>query len=567
VTGVKKLSWIYIEKILYIRIFVVVTSFSLKGANMKKFFKISLQTKILSLITILILSIVFLLAVIFAYLQSVETKRQVEQLALQTAKSISFMPEIKEAFQQGTPQTYIQSVAEQVREQVGAANIVVESREGMVYSHSDQDWIGRKKVDHDNYRALIFGGYYTLEGTGTVGPAVMGKAPIILDLDDYTQVAGVVTVEFSKKAIHLDIVNRIKKIILFSLAVLIAGIIGGVFLARNIRNDTLGLEPYEIASLYRERSAILSAIKEGIIAIDRNGFITMMNRSAQTMLDIDNGYTHRHINDIFPQFNMLRVIETGLMENDQEITFKDKVFILNLTPIVENGQTVGAVSSFRDKTELQRLINTLSEVRKYSEDLRAQTHEFTNKLYVLSGLLQLGRYAEAFEFIQKESSLHQSQNRILFDQIRDAKVQAILLGKLGKASEKKIQLNIDSDSTLNPLPDHIGISHLVTIIGNIIDNAFDAVAHEDEKVVSFFVTDIGCDIIIEVTDNGKGIRDDQMDTIFNKGFSTKGTNRGYGLANVKEMVDLLEGSIEITSPKNGGTIFTVYLPKAIEENT
>ncbi|HWO96529.1 MAG TPA: sensor histidine kinase [Bacillus sp. (in: firmicutes)] len=534
---------------------------------MKKFFKVSLQTKILTLIIILILLVIFLLASIFAYIQSVETKRQVEQLALQTAKSISFMPEIKEAFQTGNPKAAVQPIIEQAQEQAGAANVIVEDREEIIYSHVHPKWIGRKMPDNQSYRALIFGGYYTWEGTGIIGSALMGKAPIIIEHKDHSQVVGVVTVEFSKRDIHLNILDRIKNIILFSSAVLIVGIVGGVFLARNIRKDTLGLEPYEIASLYRERSAILLSIKEGIIAIDQHGFVTMMNHSAKKMLGIQEGYFQSHINDVFPQSNMEKVLTTGIMENDQEISFNDKVFILNLTPVLENGQILGAVASFRDKTELQRLIDTLSEVRKYSEDLRAQTHEFTNKLYVLSALLQLGRYTEAFEFIQKESNVHQSQNRILFEQILDPTVQAILLGKIGKASEKKIQLDIDSDSALNPLPDHIGISHLVTIIGNMIDNAFDAVADQKEKVVSFFVTDIGHDIVIEVADSGKGIPDGQIPAIFNKGFSTKGTNRGYGLANMKEMVDSLNGSIEITNPKKGGAIFTVYLPKTLEDNT
>ncbi len=541
-------------------------NFLLKGATMNKSLKVSLQTKILSLIITLILFIVFLLTGIFVYIQSVDTKRQVEQLALQTAKSISFMPEIKEAFQTGNSKSYIQPIAEQVREQAGADNVIVEDRHGVIYSHSDPNWIGRKSANLYNDQALSFGGYYTLEGTGSAGPALMAKAPIIVDYGDYDQVVGVVTVEFLKKGIQSNILNRIKEIILFSLAVLLVGIIGGTLLARSIRKDTLGLEPNEIASLYRERNAILLSIKEGIIAIDQKGLITMMNTSAKDMLDLDNDYLHRHITEVLPNSHMMRVLETGILENNQEMPLKEKVFILNMTPIVENNQTVGVVCSFRDKTELQRLIDTISEVRKYSEDLRAQTHEFTNKLFVLSGLLQLGHYAEAFEFIQQESSVHQSQNHILFHQILDVKVQAILLGKLGTASEKKIQFHIESDSTLNPLPDHIEISHLITILGNIIDNAFDAVSNQSEKYVSFFVTDIGNDVVLEVVDSGIGVPGERIDTIFEKGFSTKGNNRGYGLSNVKEMVDSLQGTIEITNQKNGGAIFTIYLPKKLDEN-
>ncbi|MFB5580785.1 sensor histidine kinase [Bacillus albus] len=526
---------------------------------MKKLRKVSLQTKIVSLIIALILFVVLLLAGIFVYIQSVDTKRQVEQLALQTAKSLSFMPAIKDAFQNNEHKSTIQSIAEQVREQAGADYVIIEDRFGVMYSHSNSDLIGIMSNNPYNYEALTFGGYYTLEGKGESGPALMAKAPIIVRNGDYDQVVGVVTVEFLIKGIESNILSRTKEIILFSLAVLLVGIIGGILLARSIRKDTLGLEPNEIAALYRERSAILLSIKEGIIAIDQNGFITMMNTSAEEMLHVNDDYMQQHISKVLPNFNMERVLET-----DQEIAFQDKVFILNMTPILENNSTVGVVCSFRDKTELQNLVNTISEVRKYSEDLRAQTHEFTNKLFVLSGLLQLGHYREAIEFIQQESNIHQSQNHILFHQIHDAKVQAILLGKIGTASEKKIDFHIEGDSALHPLPDHIKVSHLITILGNIIDNAFDAVSGQEDKSISFFVTDIGHDIVFEVIDSGIGVPEEKISTIFQKGFSTKGNNRGYGLANVKEMVDVLEGTIEIQNEKNGGAIFTIYLPKNIE---
>ncbi|GAB6615704.1 ATP-binding protein [Bacillus cereus] len=485
-----------------------------------------------------------------------------EQLALQTAKSLSFMPAIKDAFQNNEHKSTIPSIAEQVREQAGADTVIIEDRFGVMYSHSNSELIGTKSNNPYNYEALTFGGYYTLEGNGESGPALMAKAPIIVHNGDYDQVVGVVTVEFLIKGIESNILSRTKEIILFSLAVLLAGIVGGILLARSIRKDTLGLEPNEIAALYRERSAILLSIKEGIIAIDQNGFITMMNTSAEEMLHVNGDYMQQHISKVLPEFNMERVLE-----NDQEIAFQDKVFILNMTPILENNSTAGVVCSFRDKTELQNLVNTISEVRKYSEDLRAQTHEFTNKLFVLSGLLQLGHYKEAIEFIQQESNIHQSQNHILFHQIHDAKVQAILLGKIGTASEKKIDFHIEGDSALHPLPDHIKVSHLITILGNIIDNAFDAVSGQEEKNVSFFVTDIGHDIVFEVIDSGEGIPVGKITTIFQKGFSTKGNDRGYGLANVKEMVDLLEGAIEIQNEKNGGAIFTIYLPKTLREST
>ncbi|MFC0274948.1 ATP-binding protein [Metabacillus herbersteinensis] len=526
----------------------------------------TLQTKILVLISSLILLIITLLASIFAYLQAVDTRNQVEQLALQTARSISLMPELREAIEKNNLEANFRPIAEQVKDQVNAANILVENREEITYSHSNPNQVGEKSLDHTNYHALIFGGSHNFEVDRESGSSIIGKVPVMAEYGDYNRVIGSVSVEFLKKDIYQNIFNRIKTIAFASLIVLIIGIIGGIFLTKSIRKDTLGLEPHEISSLYRERSAILLSIKEGIIAIDQKGSLTLINHSAKSMLNLNEDViVGQHIQHVLPNSKLVEVLQTGKTINNSEIPINDKMFIFNSIPIIENECVVGVVSSFRDKTELKKLMDTISEVREYSEGLRAQTHEYANKLYLLSGLLQLERYQDAFEFIQNESTIHQHQNRILFNQIHDANVQAILLGKLGKASEKKIILEIDDDSYVEPLQSHIEVTDIITIIGNLIDNAFDAVVHQKEKRVSFSITSLGKDIIIEVTDNGKGIPEDVIDSLFSIGYSSKGVNRGYGLFNVKRIVESLGGTIEMSNEKGGGAIFTVYLPKIVLE--
>lgn len=170
---------------------------------------------------------------------------------------------------------------------------------------------------------------------------------------------------------------------------------------------------------------------------------------------------------------------------NQEVSVNDQVFIINTKVMNQGGQAYGIVVSFREKTELKKLIDTLTEVRKYSEDLRAQTHEFSNKLYAILGLLELGEYDEAIDLIKEEYAIQNEQHDLLFHNIHSQQVQAILLGKISKASEKKVKLVIDENSSLAPLPAHIGLSHLITIIGNLIDNAFEAVAEQSVKEVLF----------------------------------------------------------------------------------
>ncbi|WP_449539348.1 ATP-binding protein [Ferdinandcohnia sp. Marseille-Q9671] len=524
--------------------------------------KVSLQTKLLTLIISILLFVIVFLTGIFSYFESKQTEQHIGQLALQVATTVSFMPEIQKAFQLENPSEVIQPMVEQIRKEVGAEFIIVGNNESIRYSHPQEWKIGKKMVGGDNGKALIKGEYYTSKATGSLGPSLRGKAPII---DSTGNIIGIVSVGFMQEDIRAVIFNRLIRYGMVALLVLLLAVGAGILLARNIRKDILGLEPYQIASLYRERNAILFSIKEGIIAVDENGKITLMNHTAMNILGLNDYSINKPIDEVIPNTEMYRVLESGIFESDQEMILKDKVVIVNRTPIIEKNKIVGVVASFRDKTEITEMVNTLSEVRKYSEDLRAQTHEFTNKLYAISGLLQLGEYKEAIDFIQTESTNHQIQSKILAEQIHDHKVQAILFGKIGKASENKITFIIDPNSCLKPLPKHIDLSKVITILGNIIDNAFEEVIKGTKREVAFFTTDIGNDIIFEVADTGNGIDFDKHRDLFLKGFSTKnGQNRGFGLASVMQVVSELNGTIEIHNQSSGGAVFSVFIPKEMK---
>ncbi|MDC3412012.1 ATP-binding protein [Terrihalobacillus insolitus] len=524
--------------------------------------RISLQTKILTLIISLVLFVTIVLTGIIAYIQSQQTERNIGQRALQVATTVSFMPTIKNAFELEDPAVVIQPIAEKIREMVGAEFIVVGNAQSIRYSHPDSYKLGKRMVGGDNGKALIDGQYYTSKAVGSLGPSLRGKAPIF---NDEGEIIGLVSVGFMIEDIKTIVFDKLLKISGFSLLVILLGVIGGIALTRNIRKDTLGLEPHQIASLYRDRNAILLSIKEGITAIDKNGNITMMNDAAQEILGLSEDWTDRKIEDILPNTKMYDVLKTGKKEKDTEMILRDRVVIVNRTPIIENGEVVGVVASFRDKTEIKEMLDTLSEVRRYSEDLRAQTHEYTNKLYVLSGLLQLGHYSEAIALIQTESEINQYQNRVLIGQIKDRTVQAILLGKIGKASEKKVKFEIDQNSSLSALPKRIDMSSLITILGNLLDNAIEAVEYQEEKRVVFFATDVGKDIVFDISDNGPGIKEEHAKFIFNKGFSTKKNkeDRGYGLSIVQEVVEELQGEMEVHNQKDGGAVFSIFIPKEL----
>ncbi|PAD36288.1 hypothetical protein CHI12_01390 [Terribacillus saccharophilus] len=525
---------------------------------MRNLLRVSLQVKILGLVIFLLLLVLSLVTFMVAYMESNEDVEKAENMALQTAKTVSYMPVVQETFIQNRDPQDINYVSEQIREEVGASTIKVVSRNGETMGISGA---GSPVAPTDYYRAVVFGSNYILH-TGEGNDEILkGISPILVDYGNYKKLEGAVITEFQMNDIHNEITADIKKIIAASSAVFVLGIAGSFFLARSIRKDTLGLEPYEISTLYQERDAVLQSVKEGIVAIDQKGIITMINVSAQELLDLPDHAEGQTVYEVIASTQFLEMVVSKETIVNKELQLKDKNLIVNTRPMRMKDNVIGTVISFRDKTEIKKMIDALSEVRQYTEDLRAQAHEFTSKLYVILGMIQLGKLQEAIKMIQEETQAQQQVTEMFFRNIRDEKVQAIILGKLAKASEKKINFKIEEGSSLEPLPDHIRLTPLIIILGNLINNAFDAVMDKEEKIVSFFVTDLGRDIVFEIADNGNGVEKGTEQQIFQKGFSLKGNNRGYGLAHVTEEVEVLQGNIEMDSYEHEGTIFTVILPK------
>jgi CitB family two-component system sensor histidine kinase CitS len=310
----------------------------------------------------------------------------------------------------------------------------------------------------------------------------------------------------------------------------------------------------------------LSSINEGVIATDDSGNITLINESAKKLLHVSDSYMNKTIEQVLPDVDSSKLMHHRGFFFNKEMQINSKIIIINMVPILSNGNLVGTVATFKDKTEITEMLDTLSEVKMYSDDLRAQTHEFSNKMYVISGLLQLERYDEVLDMIREEVTSTDHTKKLIFEQIRDFKIQAVLLGKMSKASEKKIKFEVDHNSSVNRLPEWMKTSHVITIIGNLIDNAFDEVMKQSVRHVTFSALDISHDIILEVSDNGSGLMEGDFGKLFAPGYSTKRdhtNNRGFGLSNVKEALHAIHGSIEIDSNDKGTTI-TVYIPKTIE---
>lgn len=523
-----------------------------------------LQTKLILIICSLLVFIILSLGGIFYYLMTSALEDQIGTRALKVAETVASMPEIRHAFQLNDPSAVIQPIAETVREKIDAEYIVVGNREGIRYSHPLPDRIGKEMVGGDN-GPVLEGQSIISKAIGSLGPSLRGKAPVF---GDNGQVIGIVSVGFLTEDIALITTMYQTRIEMISLIVLIIGLVGSVLIAHNVRRSIHGLEPKEIGALYTEKKAILESIREGIIAVNREGVITMANRYALQLLQlpITAKITGRHIEDVIPNTRLYEVVRSGKAEFDHEMLIGDHEVIVNRVPIIERKLGVtGAVSSFRSKSELYQLAEELSQVKRFAEALRAQTHEFSNKLYVISGLIQLESYQEAVELISREADVHQNWVQFIMREIPDPMIGGLLIGKFNHAQELKITFEIDHESTFSDIPAQIDRNMLVTIIGNLVDNAMEAVlagGDQTESYVKLFLTDLGEDLIIECEDRGVGIPEETSMAVFEKGFSTKeGEHRGIGLALVQHAVGKLSGYITFHKNPAGGTIFTVAIPK------
>lgn len=537
--------------------------------QLKTFYPKKLEAKLSILILGLIILVMSVIGFISLRTISVILEEQIGRRALRVSQAVSLIPEIRETLENGKPEDLvIQQIAERIREETGAEFIVVGDTEGRRFSHPVPQRLGKRMVGGDNQRALEKGESYVSKAVGTLGPSIRGKVPIF---NEKGKIIGIVSVGYLQEDVRSRIRNYQFRIFIFILALLAAGFVLALKIAKEFKKAIFGLEPDEIASLLQERTAMLNTVREGIIAVDVKGQITMINSAAYEIVKIEHqeSVIGKPVKEVFPQTKMMEVLNTGESQFDQELVIGDSEVIANRIPIFNNGVINGVISSFRKKDELDSLFRELSQLKTYSELLRAQTHEYSNKLYTISGLIQLGDYQKAIDLISSESSGYQELIHNLIQIVQDPVVAGVILGKYSRAQELKVHFEIDTNSSMKDIPNHIQREKLVTIIGNLLDNAFEAVLNLDKQecLVRLSMTDLGNDLIFEVDDSGKGIEEENYQQLFQQGYSTKKEpGSGMGLFLLDRAVKALGGNVIVNRSELGGLAFTIIIPKQIPEN-
>ncbi|MCG7334974.1 sensor histidine kinase [Sporosarcina sp. ACRSM] len=524
---------------------------------------VTLQSRIFSYGALFVSLIAIIIGLSFYYTMSQGIEQQIGERALSIAMTTADRPDIRAGFEHDNPTEALQPIAEAIRLKTGAEYVVIGNDEGIRYAHPLLERIGKKMVGDDNERALILGESYISEATGSLGPALRGKAPVF---NEQEQIIGVVSVGFLTADISSAFFQYADNILYIVLIAIILGVIGSSILARNIKKELFDLEPAEIANLFTGRNALIESVREGIIMVDAEGLITTVNAAAYEALSFprQTELIGRSIRDILPNTLLPNVLETGERHLDRPMEIHGKKVIVNRIPIRVGDQIVGAVSTFRLQSDIDQLAMELSQVKRYTEALRAQTHEYNNFLYTISGLIQLHSYEEALHLIHDETSEHQSLIQFVTKRLRDPFLGGIVIGFFNRAKELKVRFLLDEDSSLQELPEHLEKNHFVSIIGNLVTNAFEAVEPfpAERRMVRIFISDNGEEILLEVEDSGLGVASDVLDALFQEKISTKDyEDRGYGLLKVAENVKDLGGSITLEKGDLGGALFIISIPK------
>jgi two-component system CitB family sensor kinase len=432
--------------------------------------------------------------------------------------------------------------------------VVITDRTGLRFSHPKPRLIGQRLEEPV---AVLDGKDHVGIDHGSLGRSANGKAPIF---DASGRVIGQVSVGIVETRVSEAVNEQIAAIALYSAIALAVGVLVALVMGRTLKRATFGLEPAEIGSLLQDREAMLHGIREGVIGFDAKQRITLINDEARRLMGLTGTLIGQSADEVFPSGRLRDVLTGRTTGPDQEVLTDDALLVVNRNPVVVSGRDVGSVVTLRDRTELESLVRELHATTGLADALRAQEHEFTNRLHVIAGLIELGDFDEAARFVTTITHQNLASAEDLRARIAPPVIAALLLAKLTVAAEREIDLVVTPGSHLE-VPDR-DAQDLMTIIGNLVDNAMEAVAAQPAPRTVTVDLDDTDGVHLVVCDNGPGIAADVADAIFLDGYSTKtprgDSRRGLGLALVQRLVHRAGGSISVGS--DVGARFEVRLP-------
>ena len=434
------------------------------------------------------------------------------------------------------------------------------SRENIRLYHSNHELIGTEYDGAIPEFEKVSKEYYTSNETGPSGSQRRAYAAVYDKNGNYTGFVMTILLLENIKAETLQILFIFA---LITIAAILIELIISAELSSSIKKSLHGYEPNVFSAMFQVRDNILESLNEGVLAVDKNGVVQFANRSAAKMLGkkkakelINTPFTDC-CNDGF----IKNVISTGEKEfNIQEQSIDNSNVLIDCIPIREKDDIIGAVAILHNREEYTKLMEDLAGTRYLVDSMRANNHDFTNKLHVIMGLIQMEMYDDAVSYIENISIVQRETISKIMSVVDEPSIAALLIGKSARASELNIKFILNDESHYSKTDLLLPSELMVTVIGNLIDNAFEAINIKNiqrQKELRFGIYSRENALLITVEDTGIGISKDNLEHIYDNGFSTKGEGRGTGLYQVKEMIEAIGGKITVESQENVGTSFTV----------
>jgi len=484
-------------------------------------------------------------------------EHQYQRRALAIAQTFAAIPSIREGLVRRSPgdRRLIESLAQEVTRETGASYIVVIDRNGVRFSHPESALIGRRVTEPV---VALDGRNHLGIDHGNLGVSANAKTPLRAPGG---RIIGEVSAGILVRAISAQLLQELPSLLLYFACALGIGVIASLTLARRLKRSTFGLELEEIAALVQEREAMLHGIRDGVITLNPEGRVTLINDEARRLLPVGSRALGQPIEELVPAGHMRDLLIGAVQAPDPVVVTDEHILAVNRMPVSWHGRALGAVVTLRDRTELEALVRELDSVDALTEALRAQQHEFSNRMHTVAGLIELGDHAAAARYALDVAGHSAGRAEAIREKVESPEIAALLVAKTTVAAERGVELELSDDSRLADTGD--GTNMILTIAGNLIDNAIDAAATGPPPARVMLRLIAGeQDVLIEVSDSGRGVPAEALARIFTDGFTTKRDDgrrhHGIGLALVHRLVHRAGGTI--TVERTPATRFTVRLP-------
>jgi two-component system CitB family sensor kinase len=509
------------------------------------------------LLQVVLVVVVLGSAAAIAYVDERDNRRsEAADRTAAVALTVAASPTVAEALATDRPSRLIQPYAERVRRETGTDFVVVMALDRTRFSHPNPDEIGRPFVG--DLGDAPAGETFTQEYTGTLGPSVRSVVPVLADGEVVALVAVGIIVERIDRAFR----ERMAKVGLVALALLGIGALGTGLISRRLSRQTHGMGEQELARMYEYYDSVLHAVREGLLLLDQDARVQLVNDEARRLLALGEDAVGLRVTELGVPEELAASLATGDGEPDEIHLVGDRALVVNQAPARWHGRTVGSVVTLRDHTELRAVSGELDTVRSLTEVLRSRNHEADNRLHTVVSLIEIGRPEEAVEFATAELEVAQSLADRVTGAVSDPVTSALLLGKTAQAAERGIDLEIEAGTRAEDVV--VSPGDMVTLLGNLIDNAFDAVADQPRKWVRVRLRGDRAGLDLTVEDSGPGLPAGLADRVFQRGWSTKRGDamigRGLGLALVGQVARRYGGQVEVGRSPLGGASFHVAVP-------